>query len=568
MKHIVIYLIAAVFLLTACTAPAVPSNPTDEGSTLQTLYQMIDQEEAKRMMEQDDGHIVVDVRRIDEYESGHIPGAISIPNETIGSEMPKALPNLEQIILVYCRSGNRSKQAAEKLSKIGYSRIYEFGGILDWTGDIVTEPTPGNASAAPDTEKMQDYAGCYENGSNDTAIISRFDDEFILAASLYRLTFIEHAVGRMEGDHIVFHTDEEIQDPMTLSFYRDGETFTLRVEESTWEPMPVGLTIEGFVKTAQEAITEASPSDPIEQSSKPQGHYVFQPKVCSVYMEEVFGKDMCDAWFNLVDAVLAGEDTFACKDQHTYDWVMGQFAYRCLPVLPELIDYAYDREHSVKDGVASFTYLVPPEEAKQRIEEFGAQIEAILNDVFEDDYSDFEKALTLYVYFYEHYEYDYDTFEKMYETYIDELSAYRFFQTGMGVCQEISTAYSYLLMQAGVEATTMMGRDHQWSYIRLNGHNYHIDPTFVITERSSLAYFLMTDEQRELTGHSKAGCTITSNYAQDHPHPEYTADDDHFRPLWGTYFDSLSHETHTVVCAIGENEYGEWNYLDFDYAGY
>ncbi|MBQ9188571.1 MAG: rhodanese-like domain-containing protein, partial [Clostridia bacterium] len=107
MKHIVIYLIAALFLLTACTAPAVPSNPTDEGSTLQTSYQMIDQEEAKRMMEQDNGHIVVDVRRIDEYESGHIPGAICIPNETIGSEMPNALPNLEQVILVYCRSGNR-----------------------------------------------------------------------------------------------------------------------------------------------------------------------------------------------------------------------------------------------------------------------------------------------------------------------------------------------------------------------------------------------------------------------------------------------------------------------------
>ena len=136
MKHIVIYLIAALFLLTACTAPAVPSNPTDEGSMLQTSYQMIDQEEAKRMMEQDDGHIVVDVRRIDEYESGHIPGAISIPNETIGSEMPKALPNLEQIILVYCRSGNRSKQAAEKLSKIGYSRIYEFGGILEYKGNL------------------------------------------------------------------------------------------------------------------------------------------------------------------------------------------------------------------------------------------------------------------------------------------------------------------------------------------------------------------------------------------------------------------------------------------------
>ena len=72
---------------------------------------------------------------------------------------------------------------------------------------------------------------------------------------------------------------------------------------------------------------------------------------CTAYMEEVFGKAMCETWFHLVDAVMAGEDTFACPDQYTYDWVMGQFPIRCFPVLTELIDFAYDREHSVIDGV-------------------------------------------------------------------------------------------------------------------------------------------------------------------------------------------------------------------------
>ena len=89
------------------------------------------------MMGKDDGHVIADVRRQDEYVEGHIPGAILIPNESIGTEMPAELPDLSRIMLVYCRSGRRSREAARKLFDRGYSRVYEFGGILIWTGDIV-----------------------------------------------------------------------------------------------------------------------------------------------------------------------------------------------------------------------------------------------------------------------------------------------------------------------------------------------------------------------------------------------------------------------------------------------
>ena len=101
-------------------------------------YTQISQETAKEMMTQDDGHIIVDVRRPDEYDAGHIPGAVLIPNESIGGAAPKELPDTNQIILIYCRSGNRSKQAAQKLAGMGYTNIYEFGGIITWTGEIVT----------------------------------------------------------------------------------------------------------------------------------------------------------------------------------------------------------------------------------------------------------------------------------------------------------------------------------------------------------------------------------------------------------------------------------------------
>ena len=126
-------LAAAVLLLclTGCT------QNTGEALT-EHAYTQIDQETAREMMAKDDGHMIVDVRRQDEYDEGHIPGAILIPNESIGDAQPEELPNLDQIILIYCRSGNRSKQAAEKLANIGYTNIYEFGGINTWTGEIIT----------------------------------------------------------------------------------------------------------------------------------------------------------------------------------------------------------------------------------------------------------------------------------------------------------------------------------------------------------------------------------------------------------------------------------------------
>ena len=95
-------------------------------------------EEAVTLMEEETGYIILDVRTAQEYSEKHIPGAINIPNETIGTEDIPELPDKEQLILVYCRSGNRSKQASEKLVKLGYTNIVEFGGINDWTGETVS----------------------------------------------------------------------------------------------------------------------------------------------------------------------------------------------------------------------------------------------------------------------------------------------------------------------------------------------------------------------------------------------------------------------------------------------
>lgn len=138
MKRISFLILLTVLSLTGCSGSIGTKSATTTTVSEQTIgYKQISQDEAKEMMARDDGHIIVDVRRQDEYDEGHIPGAILIPNENINTTRPKELKDLDQIILVYCRSGRRSKEASDKLAKMGYTKVYEFGGIITWTGETI-----------------------------------------------------------------------------------------------------------------------------------------------------------------------------------------------------------------------------------------------------------------------------------------------------------------------------------------------------------------------------------------------------------------------------------------------
>ena len=101
-------------------------------------YRQINMDEAIAMMEAENDYIILDVRTPEEFSEKHIPGAINVANETIGSKEIPELPDKDQLILVYCRSGNRSKQASEKLVALGYTNIVEFGGINDWPGEVIS----------------------------------------------------------------------------------------------------------------------------------------------------------------------------------------------------------------------------------------------------------------------------------------------------------------------------------------------------------------------------------------------------------------------------------------------
>ena len=100
------------------------------------LIRYVSMDEIKEIMNENENYIILDVRTIEEYNEGHIPNAICIPNETIDESVIAKLPRKDQLILIYCRSGNRSKQAAIKLANLGYTNLVEFGGIIDWDGEI------------------------------------------------------------------------------------------------------------------------------------------------------------------------------------------------------------------------------------------------------------------------------------------------------------------------------------------------------------------------------------------------------------------------------------------------
>lgn len=127
-------LIAAILmvagLLAGCSQESARTTDDSAG------YRQVTAQEAKELMDSEEGYIILDVRTDEEYAEGHIPGAILIPHDDIANQAEETLADKDQLILVYCRSGNRSRQAAEALAELGYTNVVDFGGINDWPYEI------------------------------------------------------------------------------------------------------------------------------------------------------------------------------------------------------------------------------------------------------------------------------------------------------------------------------------------------------------------------------------------------------------------------------------------------
>ena len=139
MRQILLFaaLAASLTLLAGCALSKAKAD-TAEDTPGKAEYRKISAEEAYEMMASQEV-VVVDVRTQEEYDGGHIESAVLVPDESIGSEMPEALPDKEATLLIYCRSGRRSKDAAQKLLALGYQNVYDFGGVIDWPYELVKE---------------------------------------------------------------------------------------------------------------------------------------------------------------------------------------------------------------------------------------------------------------------------------------------------------------------------------------------------------------------------------------------------------------------------------------------
>jgi rhodanese-related sulfurtransferase/thiol-disulfide isomerase/thioredoxin len=189
-KQIIAFLaVAIIFALTSCGSPqnsqpeapssTIPSADTavsESASASETVaYQTILPMDVKKMMDDGEDILVVDVRTPEEYSGGHLKSAINIPVETIADEKPAELPDLDALIIIYCRTGNRTRTAYEKLAELGYTNVYDMGGIVDWPYETVTEMSEVTESATPSNGTLPSGDAAETGPASPDGILSAFD---------------------------------------------------------------------------------------------------------------------------------------------------------------------------------------------------------------------------------------------------------------------------------------------------------------------------------------------------------------------------------------------------------
>ena len=257
MKKCFYITIVLALLLSGCGKGEQTSGSSDfqafDSESNTQSYHQITQEEARKMMTVNDGHIIVDVRRQDEYDEGHIPGAVCIPNESIADTQPDGLPDLDQVILVYCRSGRRSKEAAQKLYDMGYTNIYEFGGIIDWNGDIVKNGEEYNMEPmAIPVVSIGDrtFAISLESNSSAEAFLEKIKSEPLTVDMSDYSNF--EKVGDLPWE--LPTNDKEITTrPGDIILYQ-GNKITIYYDENTWSFTKLGSISYGSVEELTGAL--------------------------------------------------------------------------------------------------------------------------------------------------------------------------------------------------------------------------------------------------------------------------------------------------------------------------
>ena len=271
----------------------------------------------------------------------------------------------------------------------------------------------------------------------------------------------------------------------------------------------------------------------------------FVPYVASELMKQCYTDEDLQDYYHFCEAVLAEEDSFPCHSFSGYET-----AYHMLS--RDYFPYGYDvvacpEEEDFKDGVAKIRYNETKEWRDQRYNDLKNACEEIFQNVFKEDYTDFEKVLSLYLYFAKTYTYD-QNLEHSTDGYRE---VYRPLMRKIGVCNEFAAAYAYLLLQVGVEADYANGfphgeteDGHRWNLVRLDGEYYHLDTTWAIGN-CRLEYFLMDDDQRTEHGTIfKDGIEITEVPRFDETNFKMTSRK--YSELWDALYYEVDYDNNVI----------------------
>ena len=255
--------------------------------------------------------------------------------------------------------------------------------------------------------------------------------------------------------------------------------------------------------TAETTASAEQTTTQTETTAAPEPErFTFDPHVYPATLGVQIPQDHWDSFYNLCDALRKGENTFACSSQEAYDFVMDPsvLAHLFPPSCMKISGKSSDQTKPYENGVGRIFYSIPAAEYVKRQTEFEEKVVDVLNANLETDDDDFEKCLKLYRYM--EMNYTYEDFPQG----CGDGAYYYTFMTHKGVCDEISGVYMYLLLQAGVDVLEVgccvPTMAHAWNYVIIDGHGYHIDPTWSLMPEHeidaslSLEYFMMTDEHR------------------------------------------------------------------------
>ena len=303
----------------------------------------------------------------------------------------------------------------------------------------------------------------------------------------------------------------------------------------------------GTSVSSSAVVEDTKMTDSVKASSEPY-NFEFKELVTSDMYRDTMGEDIYQAYVNFTDAVMNGETEFECSCEDSFNWVMYHYIRHYSPCVDQFVEPSY-----FEDGVGHFYYTIPEDEFRQKLADWEVMVTDIINNCgIQEDDSDFEKALLIYLYIADHYSYDITVRDR------DDLGAYRFLTEDGGICYEISLAYTYLLAQVGVDSAVAWGPsdnpettdEHEWVILNLNGTYYNVDPTWAIGNYETLDYFLFSDDSRYYNYGEYAAENTTRVSTKPYVDPDYVSpymcNDDTFDFFQCSTFIELDHENNIL----------------------